>query len=461
MRLYNALEKKVTEFVPLSDHVKMYYCGPTVYNYQHVGNMRAFFVMDTLYRTFKFLGYNPISVMNITDVGHLTSDADEGDDRMVIASKREHKRPEEIAEFYKKICLEDMQKLNITMPTYVVNATSVIPEIIDFVKTLIERGFAYETSTGIYYDISKCPNYGVLGGMNQEDKMMGARISVDNEKRNPADFVLWVKAPKEHIMKWESPWGLGYPGWHIECSTICRKYLGEDIDVHGGGVEHRPVHHENERAQNYGIAGKEVVRRWIHHEHLMVDGKKMSKSLGNGYILSDLIKMGFRPLDLRYFFLNAYYAKQQNLTENELKSSQTALSRVYLLASQHKNGNVKINREKIEEYLNKFKEAISDDLNTPRALAVMWEVLKEKDKSEDYYKLLLKFDEVLGLDLENSEKYLNDKKDVPEEIIKLAEERLASKKEKNYAKADELRNKIVDAGYIIKDTPSGYEIEKK
>ena len=454
LKLYDSLERREKEFKPVKEKASMYYCGPTVYWTQHIGNMRAFFVMDTLRRVLEFNGLDVDAIMNITDVGHMTSDEDEGEDKMLVASTREKKTPKQIADYYTEKCLEDMKKLNIKMPTQIVNATSVIDEIIEFVQTLIKNGFAYETPRGIYYDISKYADYGKLGGMNQDEKRMGARIEVDEFKRNPADFALWVKAPKEHILKWESPWGLGYPGWHIECSAICKRALGDNVDVHGGGIEHKPVHHENEIAQNYGYYGKKVVQNWIHHEHLMVDGGKMSKSLGNVWSVSSLEEKGFMPIALRYFFLNAHYSKQQNFTLDELKGSQTALVRLYNAVLAHKDGTETVGAEEINSLRERFLVAINDNLNMPAGLAVVWEVAKNKTKSKDYYNLLL--------DLAHAEQYLTEEKseEIPQSVVDLAEKRWQAKQEKRWADADELRAEILALGYVVKDKKDGYDIDR-
>ena len=460
LKIYDSLEKKVVDFVPAQEKATMYYCGPTVYSTQHIGNMRAFVVMDSLRRAILFNDIDVESVMNITDVGHMTSDEDEGDDKMVVASQREHKSPEEIAQYYTEICLNDMAKLNIMTPSHIEKATNVIPEIIEFVSTLLENGYAYETSKGIYFDITKYKDYGKLGGMDQEKKLMGARIDVDEEKINPADFALWVKAPKEHLMKWESPWGLGYPGWHIECSAICRKFFGDNVDIHGGGIEHKPVHHENEIAQNFGVSNTKVVKHWIHHEHLMVDGGKMSKSLGNVWNVSNLEEKGFRPLALRYFFLNAHYSKQQNFTLDELKSCDTALTRLYKSVVEHKTA-VETTELDLESHYIKFKDAINDNLNFPLALSVLWDTSKIKPRNKAVYEMMLKFDKALGLDLENAEKYITEEhQDVPEDVKTLAEKRWQAKKNKDWGTADTLRNQLKEMGYEIKDSADGYTINK-
>lgn len=278
VKFYNSLTRRKEE-VPSHDGkvVKMYSCGPTVYYYPHIGNFRAYLFMDNIRRVLKYNGYKLDGVMNITDVGHLTSDADEGEDKMMVASKREHKTPWEIAKFYTDVFMNDAKALNIDLPEHIVPATSVIPEMIKFVQGLLEKGYAYETSKGIYFDIEKFEDYGRLSGMDIREKLAGARIDVDEEKHSPYDFVLWVKAPKEHIMQWESPWGMGYPGWHIECSVIGDKYLGETIDIHTGGVDHKPVHHENEIAQSNCYYGHQVVKMWMHLEFLQVDGGKIDR----------------------------------------------------------------------------------------------------------------------------------------------------------------------------------------
>ncbi len=462
LKLYNSLTKKLDTVKPLNNTVNYYFCGPTVYWYQHIGNMRAFFVMDSVRRAVKYLGYNINHVMNITDVGHMTSDADEGEDKMEVASKREHKTPEEIAKFYWDLCYKDMKALNIETPEHICPATSVIPEIINFIQDILDNGYGYITEKGVYYDTSKYPNYGRLSGMNQNDKLFGARIDVDEEKRNPADFVLWVIAKDNHIQKWASPWGVGYPGWHIECSTIGNKFLGEHIDIHGGGIEHKTVHHENEIAQNYAKCGHEVVDIWFHLEHLMFEGGKMSKSKGNIYTLSALIEKGYSPLDLRLFFLSAHYSKPQNFTFSALDSAKESLNNLKKLLLKHKNGENSIKKDDILSLKQKFVENIADNVNSPLALAVMWDALKNYPFSKDIYELVLDFDKFLGLRLDEVKDEITLTNNVPKEIIELAEERKNVRIKKDYATSDILRDKINSLGYIILDRPNNeYEITKK
>ena len=451
IKFFNSLTKRKEDFSPSSDVVKMYSCGPTVYSYPHIGNMRAYLFMDNIRRVLKYNGYKIDGVINITDVGHLTSDADEGEDKMLVASQREHKSPWEIAKFYTEIFFQEAKKLNIDMPEHVAPATSVINEIIKFVQGLIDKGLAYITSKGVYYDISKFPGYGKLGGA-VDSKMAGARIDVDEEKHNPYDFVLWVKAPKEHIMKWESPWGIGYPGWHIECSVIGNKYLGEYIDIHTGGVDHKTIHHENEIAQSDGLCGHQVVKFWMHVEFLQVDGGKMGKSLNNMYTLDDLKAKGFEPEDFRYFYFNAHYSKQQNFTFEALKGAQNGLKSFKNLVLSHKNGTNDVSNEKIEEYKNEFLQAINDDLNMPKALAVCQKMFKE-NKSDKIYQTMIEFNKVLGFDFV-------EKEEIPEEIKILAQNRWQAKQNRDFALADKLRKDILDKGYLIKDSKEGFVIEK-
>ena len=449
VKIFNSLTRKKEELP--SNTINMYTCGPTVYYYPHIGNMRAYLFMDNIRRVLKYNGIEINGVMNITDVGHLTSDADEGDDKMLIASQREKKTPWEIAKFYTEIFLEDAKKLNIDLPEHICPATSVIKEIIEFVQGLLDLGYAYETSKGIYFDIAKFKDYGKLGGMNLEDKLAGARIEVDNEKHNPADFALWIKAPKEHIMQWESPWGMGYPGWHIECSAIGKKYLKDKIDIHTGGVDHKPVHHENEIAQGDALEGHQVVKNWMHVEFLQVDGGKMSKSLNNIYRLKDLEDRGYSAEDFRYFYFMAHYSKQQNFTFEALTTAKNSLKSLKNLAKEHKLSEERLTEEEKNSYLQEFQNAINDDLNMPVALSVVWKLLRGK-KSIDAYNLLLKFNEVLCFNLTEEE--------VPDIVKELAEKRWQAKQSKDWPLADKLRQEITDLGYSIKDNKEGYDIIK-
>ena len=450
IKFFNSLSKRKEEFSTIDEgEVKMYSCGPTVYYYPHIGNFRAYLFMDNIRRVLKYNGYKINGVMNITDVGHLTSDADEGDDKMIVATRRENKSPWEIAKFYTDIFMNDAKKLNIDIPEHVVPATSVIEEMIEFVKVLLEKNYAYETSKGIYFDIAKFEEYGALSGMDIREKLAGARIEVDDEKRSPYDFVLWVKAPKEHIMQWPSPWGMGYPGWHIECSVIGDKFLGDHIDIHTGGIDHKPVHHENEIAQSNCHYGHKVVNTWMHLEFLQIDGGKMSKSLGNLYTVDDLEKRGYLAEDFRFFYFLAHYSKQQNFTFDSLDMAKNTLKSIKNLAKEHKNGAAKVDTKVYED---EFLDSINDDLNMPKAIAVVQKMLKEA-RSQDVYKTLEKFNQVLGLNLEEEE-------EIPQEVKELAEKRWQAKQNKDWTVADAVRNELAAKGYTIKDKKDGYDIIK-
>lgn len=449
IKLFNSLTNKKEELVPTDNLVKIYSCGPTVYYYAHIGNMRAYLFMDVLHKTIMYNGIDVKLCMNITDVGHLTSDADEGDDKMEVASKRENKDPYQIAKFYTDFFFDQIKKLHIQTPDYVVPATSVIDDIISFVQGLLQKGYAYETSKGIYYDIAKFPGYGKLGGA-VEDKKAGARIEIDPEKHNPADFTLWVKAPKEHLMQWQSPWGMGYPGWHIECSTIGKKYLGDHIDIHTGGVDHKTIHHENEIAQSNALEGKQVVDKWMHVEFLQVDGGKMSKSLGNIYTVDQLVEKGFDPLDFRYFFMNAHYRKQQNFTFEALTAAHNALKSLREIVKEHKNSQQSTDKQVLQDYKKQFVDAINDDLNFPLALGVVWGLVK-LPRSKDIYDLVLDFDKVLSFGFAEEAQ-------IPQNVKELAQKRWEAKQNKDYATSDLLRDQILKLGYVVKDRKDGYEI---
>lgn len=460
LKFYNTLTRKKEEFSPLDGNtVRMYSCGPTVYNYAHIGNLRTYIFMDLIRRALKFEGYRLIGVMNITDVGHLLADSDDGEDKMVKASREQKKTPLEIAEYYSKIFFEDIEKLNISKPEIIAKATDHIGEMISLVKDLQDAGIAYETSDGIYFDISKFPRYGCLSGKNREEQVAGARVEVNTEKHNPDDFAVWKKADPSHIMQWESPWGMGYPGWHIECSAMSRKYLGDYFDIHSGGVDHIPIHHENEIAQNEAITGKQSVRFWMHGEFMQVDGGKMSKSLGNIYTVSDLEKRGYEALDFRFFCLGAHYRKKLNFTFEGMDAAKTARQRLNQSLLQHKLSSTSTNKDTLDIYRKKFKHALEDDINAPKALGILFDLIKE-EKSIDIYKLSLEFDSFLGLSLDKLKEEKKEEELIPVEINDLAESRLEAKKQRNFALADELRGKINLLGYSIADTKEGYTITK-
>ena len=455
---YNTLTKQKEVFKPIEGNtVRLYSCGPTVYKDATIGNMKSFIFMDTLRRVLKYNGYNLKHAMNITDVGHLVSDGDEGEDKMVKAAKEEKKTPLEIAAFYTEKFLKDFDRLNIDRPEIICKATEHIEDMQNFVEKLLENGYAYETSTAIYFDVSKLDNYGLLSGIDLRNQKAGARVEVDEEKRNPYDFALWIKAPKEHIMKWESPWGLCYPGWHIECSTMSNKYLGEEFDIHTGGVDLIPTHHENEIAQSKGCTGKIPARFWMHCEFLLIDGGKMSKSLGNAYLVEDLINKGYDPLAYKILCFSSHYRNKLNFTWDALSSSQKTLEKLREGYSKHNEGNETVGEETVNEYRNKFLTALNDDLNMPIAMSVVWEVVKNPVKSKELANLLLEFDKVLAI---NIDKPLDNVKiELPEEIKKLIEQRKTARENKEWALSDKIRDELKEKGYIVKDTKNGMEIE--
>ena len=459
MKLYNTLTRQKEEFRPIEGNtVKIYSCGPTVYQYAHIGNMRSYIFMDILRRVLKYNGYQLKHVMNITDVGHLVSDADEGEDKMMKTARETRKSPWEIAEYYTGVFMDHIAELNIEKPEIIPKATEHIDEMLEFVEALVEKGYGYETSDGIYFDIMKFEGYGKLSGLDLEGQKAGARVDVNKEKRHPADFALWKKAPKEHIMQWPSRWGMGYPGWHIECSAMGRKYLGDEFDIHTGGVDHIPVHHENEIAQSEALLGKPAVRWWLHGELLQEANGKMSKSLGKAYNDTDLRENGYDPLAFRYMCLNANYRSKLNFTWDGLKAAQVALDRLIEAVVAHKNADpeVKVPDEIVQGFEKEFLEAINDDLNIPKAMAVAWNVARYGTKSQDLYRLLLKMDQVFALDFSKAaEKIKEETPELDPEILELIEQRQQARKEKNWKVADEIRDRLNEMGILLEDTPQG------
>lgn len=467
MNLYNTLTRKVEKFEPLSPPaVTLYTCGPTVYDYPHIGNIRSFTNNDFLKRTLIYFGYQVKHIMNITDVGHLTSDADEGNDKLEKGAKRTGKTVWEVAKFYTDHFYKMVDLMNILKPDSYCKATDNVGTMIEFIKVLEKKGYTYETPQAIYFDITKFKNYGVLSPQKLEDKLQGARedVQVDSKKKHPADFSLWFKCVgrfKDHTMRWDSPWDEGFPGWHIECSTMSIKYLGETVDIHTGGIEHIPVHHENEIAQSEAYTGKPFVRYWFHNNHLQVDGKKMSKSLNNFYTIDDIIKKGIDPMALRLLFLQTHYRQQMNFTWDSAKAGQEAYNNLkdYVITLRKQGQTTMLSREKLDKvdiFRQQFNQAIGNDLQTPQAVAVMWSMLKSNIPSLDKLDLLYDFDEVFGLKLREA---VEEK--IPDEIVKLSNEREMARKVKNFKKSDELRDKISKLGYIIEDLDKGFKIIKK
>lgn len=454
---YNTLTKQKDLFKPIEEgKVKIYSCGPTVYKDATIGNMRTNLLNDTLRRVLKYNGYELKHVMNITDVGHLVSDGDEGEDKMLKSAREEHKSPLEIAEHYTKLFFRDLERLNIETPEVVCKATDHIKEMLEMVQKIMKNGYAYETSTAIYFDVSKLDKYGILSGINLNDQKAGARVDIDPEKRNPYDFALWIKAPANHLMKWDSPWGPSYPGWHIECSAMSTKYLGEEFDIHTGGIDLVPTHHENEIAQNKGACGKNPAHYWIHGEYLLINGGKMSKSLGNTYLIDDIIARGYSPLAYRLFNYSCHYRGKLNFTWEGIESANTSLIRLREGYQKHLQGSEDVSNEIIADMENRFHQAINDDMNMPLALSVVWEAVKYPEKSPKIAQLLKKFDTVLGIKIDEVQETK-----IPQEILDLVEERKQARSDKNWNESDRLRDLIAEKGYIVKDTKDGTEVLKK
>lgn len=457
---FNTLTKEKELFKPINEkEVRIYSCGPTVYKDATIGNMRTNIFQDVLRRVLRYNGYTLKHAMNITDVGHLVSDGDEGEDKMLKSAREEHKSPMEIAEYYTKLFFQDLEALNIETPEIICKATDHIQEMLKYVEKLVENGYAYETSTAIYFDISKLDEYPILSNVNLDEQKAGARVDIDPEKRSPYDFALWIKAPENHLMKWDSPWGPSYPGWHIECSAMGQKYLGDQFDIHTGGIDLIPTHHENEIAQSKGKCGKIPANYWMHGEYLLIDGGKMSKSLGNVYLIKDIIERGYDPLVYRLFSYSCHYKNKLNFTWDGMEAASKSLERLKNGYQLHLAGKDEVEDKIVKEFEERFRQAINDDLNMPIAMGVVWEVVRQESKSPKLAKLLLKFDSVLGLKIDES---LNKpQEDIPQEILDLVEQRKQARSNKDWAKSDELRDLVQSKGYEIKDTKDGMEIKRK
>ena len=462
MKLYNTLTKKIEEFIPNQEGVvKMYTCGPTVYHFAHIGNLRSYICEDILEKYLKYIGYHVDRVMNITDVGHLTGDSDDGTDKMVNSAKREHKSVLDIAKFYTEKFFVDADKLNIRKPDTIIPATSMINEYIEIITKLINDGYAYQSGGNVYFDTSKLTNYYVLSNHNVDELIDGVRDSVerDDNKKNRADFALWFTKSKfdDQELKWDSPWGMGYPGWHIECSAISMKYLGEYLDIHCGGVDNIFPHHTNEIAQSESYLGHKWCNYWFHVEHLNDLNGKMSKSKGDFLTVDTLIEKGYNPLSYRYMILSSHYAKPLIFTYENLDGAENAYLKLRKRVLNLNKDIMEIDSE-YNEYQLKFKEAMDNNLNTSLALTCVYDVLKSSMNDYSKYKLISEFDSVLSLDLtkELESNIAIDK----EEIEKLIEERNNAKKNKDFNRADEIRNNLLKQGIVLKDTREGtiYEI---
>ncbi len=458
MQLYNSLTRKLERFVPQAgNEVGLYTCGPTVYDYQHIGNYSAYVRWDTLVRVLREDGFAVNWVMNITDVGHLTSDADEGEDKLEKGATREGKTAWDVAEFYMADFLHGLRLLNVLEPSKIVRATDHIAEQIELVKKLEEKGYTYVINDGVYFDTTKSKNYGELAQLDLKNQQAGVRVALNPQKRNASDFALWKFTPKDkkRDMEWDSPWGKGFPGWHLECSAMSMKYIGETLDIHTGGIDHLPVHHVNEIAQSEGATGKQFSRFWLHNNHIMVDGKKISKSLGNGVLLHQLAKKGFDALDVRMLFLQSHYRTKANFTIGGLEAARQRRQSLQAFADlrfQTIDGGL-IDKAAFIETKRIIFEELQEDLHTPEALAALSDLvggaengLIEPGAKEVFEHFINFLDRVLGLGL-------GDSGDITKEQKTLIAERDTARQRKDFARADEIRSQLLSQKIELRDTP--------
>jgi cysteinyl-tRNA synthetase len=477
--LHNTLTGKKEIFKPIREgEVGIYSCGPTVYWNQHIGHMYAYVQWDCLVRSLNYLGYKTKWVMNLTDVGHLTSDEDLGEDKMEKGAKREGVSVWEIADKYIAQFRESLELLNVQTPDVLCRATEHIPEQIELIKKIEKNGFTYSTKTGIVFDTEKFPAYADFAHLHLEDQNAGSRVTVDEEKKKPWDFLLWITNQPNHIMKWESPWGVGFPGWHIECTAMSTKYLGETFDIHTGGKEHIPVHHTNEIAQAFGAFGHGTANFWLHNEWMLLDGQKISKSLGNSILVSDLVARGFDPLSLRYLIMTTHYKTGLNFTWESLQGAQTAYFKLRDFVSGLKDEvsrtpldmRSQMSKGILDTYKQKFSECLTDDLNIAKGIGLLWKMINEVSKmpldmrsqmSKGILDTILNFDKVLGLKLAEEQNSATSAIEIPQEVSDLVSDRDTARTEKNWKLSDELRQKIESLGFEVSDTPDGTKIQKK
>ena len=458
--VYNTMTRNKDEFVPYKEgKVGMYTCGPTVYNYAHIGNLRTYIFEDVLKKSLEYVNYKVKHVMNVTDVGHLQSDGDEGEDKMALGASREHKTVWEIAKFYEDAFFEDCKKLNIKRPTIVCRATDHIQDMINLIKKLEEKGYTYVSNGNVYFEIDKFEDYAKLANISMDDLKAGSRIEIDPNKKNPLDFVLWFTNSKfsNQIMQWESPWGKGFPGWHLECSAMSIKYIGEYLDIHCGGIDHIAIHHTNEVAQSEGVLGHKWVKYWMHGEFLVLDGGKMSKSNGDFLTITRLEEEGYSPLDYRYFCLQSKYRKQLVFSFESLNDARNGYKKLKERIGQvltDINENDITSDQAINIYKEKFSSFIGDDLNIANAFTVLFDVLKDNDLNNSEKAILIEdFDKVFSLNLMTIEKEVTN---VNEELINnLIIERAQARESKNWTRADEIRNEFIAMNIELLDTKDG------
>ena len=456
------MSRKKEEFVPIKEgHVGMYTCGPTVYWFAHVGNFRYYIFVDILKRTFMYNDFKVKHVMNVTDVGHLTSDSDTGEDKLLVGARREGKTPIEIARFYEEAFFKDAHKLNILLPDVTCRATEHIKDMVKLVQQLEHNNMTYVANGNVYYDIGKFKPYGNLAMLKLDDLKAGARIVVDEHKRNPNDFVLWFTRSKfvDHEMQWPSPWGAGYPGWHIECSAMSMKYLGDHFDIHCGGEDLIPVHHTNEIAQSEGATGHRWVNYWVHSAFLVNDKGKMSKSTGEILTLANLERQGYSPMDYRYLCLNTHYKTPLTFSLEGMANAKISFAILKDKILEFRKSDKEItNTGLIDKYHAEFLEAMNDDLNTPKALAIMWSVVKDKDFNDrEKYLMLINFDLVFGLGLKDLQ---HEDVIVPEEVMSVVRERERARRSKDFKKSDQLRDVIKMMGFHVNDTDDGPKLKR-
>jgi cysteinyl-tRNA synthetase len=478
MKVYNTLTRQKEELHTVEPgRVKIYTCGPTVYMFAHAGNFRAYVFSDTLRRALEYLGYQVEHVVNVTDVGHLTTDDDMGEDKFDKQARVTGKTPGEIARFYEEAFWRDAESLNILKPKRVCRATEHVGEMIELVRRIEENGFAYRTSVGVTFDTGKYADYWRLGRLNLEAQRAGTRVQVDPERRQPWDFALWITNQPKHLMQWDSPWGRGFPGWHLECSAMSMKYLGEEFDIHTGGIDHVPIHHTNERAQNFAATGREVARYWMHNAFLQLGDKRMGKSEGNFVTVPELEQHGFEPMAFRYLCHGAVYRMPLAFTDEAMKGAQDSYRRLVDFVRVAQGWQAGTGEDWTRPARDEFKDAIADDLNVPQALAAVWGLVREGNKRQDRraWDAVLDVDRVLGLGLHShlsatvtAGAHVSGAlsrgiapEGTPQQVVDLASWRQVARRDRNWAESDRLRDEMLKLGYVIEDTKDGWRLKRR